>query len=311
MSCSFLNLAECITNGFQDWFLFNIAAPVIPLLSAVRYLLTTPPSIAVFGSLWGVIMHLISLFYGLFIMSAGLNFIISGYNPEKRTQAKEWLENIVLMIIFVQASYLIYSLIVEISTGITAGIVGLIDSNFFSLTFNNTVNVSLELMFGATYVIILIITVLLLGINYLFASIGVLFVPIGIFLYFIPPLRDIGKMILNTLGFIIFLPFFVGLILLGSSELVRIENYEFVKFIILVSSFFLCDIMIVLMAIAGVFRGITSLLQTNAARGVMFLKGHFLAATASGKDQSPRVERDYHPPNYHSSRQYYDQRHER
>src|SRR3989338_5387672 len=99
MACKLTNLSDCITDALSDFFLSIINAPFKPFLSTIKLLLTQPPNIAVFGSLWVVIIYLISIFYGLFILFAGFNFIISGYSAERRAQAKEWLQNIILMIL--------------------------------------------------------------------------------------------------------------------------------------------------------------------------------------------------------------------
>jgi len=135
----------------------------------------------------------------LFILFAGFNFIISGYNAEKRERAKEWLQNTILMILFVQTSFLVYTVIAELAAGLTSGIVGMIDQSFFLFTLDSLVNVFLQIVLGIFYIIILFITMIAFSINYLLASIGVLFFPFGLFFYFIPPLRDIGRFIINNL----------------------------------------------------------------------------------------------------------------
>ena len=64
--------------------------------------------IQLFAGLWAIIIYVLSMFYALLMIYAGFQFIISGYDAQKRENAKAWLRNIVIMIILVQASFFIY-----------------------------------------------------------------------------------------------------------------------------------------------------------------------------------------------------------
>jgi succinate dehydrogenase hydrophobic anchor subunit len=88
-------------------------APLQPLLDWIKSLLTGEVNPTLMLPLWTIIVYIISLFYGLFFMFAGFNFIISGHDMVKRENAKSWIRNVVLMVIFVQGSYFIYSLIIK------------------------------------------------------------------------------------------------------------------------------------------------------------------------------------------------------
>jgi len=289
MACGILNIPECIAEKLTDLILTIINAPIIPLLDILKKLLTQPPNIYAFSTLWAVIIYIISIFYGIFIMAAGVNFIISGYNAEKRERAKEWLQNILLMIFFVQASYFLYSMISEVASRLTVGVINMIDPNFFLLTLDNMVNVGLEIVLGIFYLIILFITIIAFSINYLFASIGIVFFPFGLFFYFINPLRDIGKFILSTAVFVLFIPFFASLVLLGAAELLKQGGYESIKIILMIGAFALVDIMMILLGFMAIVRSVTTVLKTDTARGLMFLKGHFLVGAAMQK-QEPRPQ---------------------
>ena len=63
--------------------------------------------------------------------------MVSGYDAEKRTKAKEWLRNIIIMIVLVQASYFLYLSVVDIGSLLTAGIINLVDENFFLFAHNS------------------------------------------------------------------------------------------------------------------------------------------------------------------------------
>ncbi len=293
-------------EAIGNFILSIINAPILPFLNVIKNLLTQPANIAPFGSVWAVLIYVISIFYGLFILFAGFNFIISGYNAEKRERAKEWLQNTILMMLFVQASFLIYKLMAELAAGIASGVVGMIDPNFFLFTLDNFSNIFLQIVLGIFYVIILFITVVTFSINYLLASMGVLFFPFGLFFYFIPPLRDIGRFVISKLVFILFLPFFASLVFLGGAELVKVGSFDMIKIVIMIGAFALVNVLMILLAILAVFRSVMGVMRSDIAHGLMLFKGHFLISSAMQKPE-PKVsnDRDYwdrihkeYPPGY-------------
>ncbi len=293
MECSLLNLPACILESLGDFILSIINAPITPFLEVIKKLLMQPANVQVFGALWSVIIYIISAFYGLFILFAGFNLIISGYNAEKRERAKEWLQNTVLMILFVQASFLIYKLIAELAASITSGVVSIIDPNFFLFTLDSLMNIFLEIALGLFYVLVLFITVIVFSVNYLLASIGVLFFPFGLFFYFIPPLRDIGRFIISKLVFILFLPFFASLILLGAAELIKVGSFSMVKIVLMIGAFALVNALMIVLALLAIFRAVMGVMRTDIARGMMFLKGHFLVGSSQKLEQNPASNREY------------------
>ena len=98
--CGLTDLAICLPQKFFEFLLSILNAPLQPLLDLTKNLLTEPVNISLFYSLWAVIIYVISLFYGLFMLFAGFNFLISGYEASKRENAKMWFRNVILMIIF-------------------------------------------------------------------------------------------------------------------------------------------------------------------------------------------------------------------
>ncbi len=287
MECELWNLPACILDAFGEFILSVINAPILPFLNILKQLLAQPSNVLAFGALWSVIIYVISTFYGLFILFAGFNFIISGYDSVKRHRAKEWLQNVILMIFFVQASFLIYSLVAELASGITSGVVDLINPDFFLFTLDNLVNVFLEIALGIFYLFILFVTVIIFAINYLLASIGVVFFPFGLFFYFIPPLRDIGRFIISKLMFILFLPFFASLILLGASQLILVGSFDMIKIVIMIAAFALVDVLMVLLAVLALLRAVTGVMRSDAARGILLLKGHFNVGNGVQKPKEP------------------------
>jgi len=273
--CGLLNLATCIPQKLFDFIISVINAPIQPLLDLTKSLLTEPVNLSIFGSIWAIIMYILSMFYGLLLLYAGFNFIISGYDVIKRDKAKTWFRNIIIMIVLVQMSYFIYSTFIDINSLITSGIVNMVDSRFFLLTADNIINIGLELFLGLIYVITLLFSVLLLTLRYIFVAVGVILIPIGIFLYFIPPLNSYGKLIINFLGICIFITFFDSLILLAGSKIVEIPLFENFKILVMIACFSIVNF---LMFYFVIFSALKSAFKTgeNVAGNIASVAKYFV-----------------------------------
>ena len=173
-------LVTAIFNSLQNFILTILNAPISPLVNFLKSLIQEPVNIDLFQRYWEIIVYVISIFYGLILLTAGFNFITSSYDIIKRERAKEWLKNSILIIIFVGSSYIIYKLMIDISAILNTGILSLVNQNLFLITIDNPVNFGLELVLLFVYIFTLIITIVLLGIRYLLASLGLVLFPIGI-----------------------------------------------------------------------------------------------------------------------------------
>jgi len=235
--CGLLNLSACLPQKLYDFFINILNSPIQPLLTLTKALMTEPIKLEAFVSLWAIILYVLSIFYGLLMLYSGFNFMISGYDAAKRAKAKEWFRNIFIMIVLVQASYFIYSAVIDVNSLLTAGVISLVDQKFFLITADNIVNIGLQFFFAFIYVITLILTVIMLTFRYIIVAAGVVFVPIGIFLYFIPPVNSYGRLILNFLGTCIFITFFDSLILLVCSKLIDIPIFQNFKILVMITAF--------------------------------------------------------------------------
>jgi hypothetical protein len=119
----------------------------------------------------------------------------------------------------------------------TAGIVNLIDENFFLLTADNITNIGLQFFFGIFYIFSLLTCVLLLMLRYLLVLIGLVLFPVGIFFYFIPITQGYGKAIFNSFGVYLFIPFVDGIVLLICSRVLDVPAFENFKILIMISAF--------------------------------------------------------------------------
>ncbi|MGE0793709.1 MAG: hypothetical protein AB7V77_06030, partial [Candidatus Woesearchaeota archaeon] len=246
--CGLTNLASCIPEKMYEFILNLINAPLQPLLELVKNLLQAHPSITLFHGIWAIVVYCISMFYGLLLIYAGMQFLFSGHNVVRREMAKEWLKNVIIMMVLIQASFYLYDLAIELGSVMSSSVLSLVDPLFFMLTADNLVNIGLEFIMVFIYAITLIFTLFFLVMRYLVVALGVLFVPIGIFCYFIPPLKSYGKMILNLLGLFVFINFLSTIIILACSMLITIPLFENIKIVIMINCFGIVNLLFILLA---------------------------------------------------------------
>ena len=179
-SCGLLNFVSCLPEAFFSYISGILNSPLQPLLSAIEGLLSAQVNVDLFSSLWVIMIYMLSMFYALFILYSGFSFVISGYDVQKRESAKEWLKNIVIMIILVQASFFIYELGVQISSSMTSATLSLVSSDIFNTSSDNLTNIGLQLVFYLSSISVLLFTSILLIIRYGIVAIGVVLFPLGI-----------------------------------------------------------------------------------------------------------------------------------
>jgi len=196
-----------------------------------------------FKPIWQIIVYILSIFYGLLLLYSGIKFIISGYSPEQREFAKEWMMNIIIMIVFVQSSYFLYSLLNDLASNLSIGVIGMINPDFFLATATDSASMKVTLILQIPYIILLLVSVILLAVRYLLVSAGIFLFPIGIFLYFIPPLRGYGKFLMNIIFLCMFLPFFQSIILLAGSLISELPVFSTFKTLILAAIFLIINVM--------------------------------------------------------------------
>ncbi len=272
--CGLLNLASCIPEKLYGFFISVLNAPLKPLLGFIKSLLTEPVNIKVLAPIWAIILYVLSIFYGLLLLYAGMNFMFSGHNEVKRAKSKEWFQNVFLMILFTQMSFFLYAMILDVSSLLTAGMMNLVNEEFFLLTADNIINIGLQFFFALFYVLTLLLTMLILMIRYLTVAIGVVLFPIGIFLYFIPPVQDYGKLILNYLGICIFIGFFDSVIFLVASQLIQIQIFENMKIMVMIGTFSMANLLMLYLLFFSIIK---SALKTTAsvARPIVSVAKYF------------------------------------
>jgi hypothetical protein len=259
VECGITNLASCIPQKFFEFILSILNAPIQSLLNLVYKLLTQPVNIEVFAEVWAVIIFILSLFYGLLLLIAGFRFLISGHSPQKRENAKSYLTNIVIMMLLVQVSFFLYSLILEVAASLTTVIFNMVEDDFFLITVDSFASLGLELIMIIPYLIVLVITLILLTLRYICVSAGVVFFALGIFFYFINPLNQYGRLIINGLFVLIFLPFFYSIIFLTSSKLLEIPAFQDFKILVMIGAFSLIIFATLLLLLFVIIKAATKI----------------------------------------------------
>ncbi|MCA9487802.1 MAG: hypothetical protein KC516_02465 [Nanoarchaeota archaeon] len=238
MSCGITNLGSCLVEKFFEFFLHLLNTPIGSLLKLISNLMIEPVNIQIFSSTWSIILYILSLFYGILLLITGFRFILSGDSPEKREKAKKSLMNILIMMVLVQISFFLYSLILDVVSALTSVIYNSIPPDFFLITFESSGGgIGLNIAMVLPYLSILLLTVIFLALRYICVGIGVIFFALGIFFYFIEPLESYGKLILNYLGVLISLPFFYSIILLTSSKFLELDIFSEMKILVMIGGF--------------------------------------------------------------------------
>jgi hypothetical protein len=253
-SCGLANLGSCLPQTFASYFSDLLNSPIEPLLNITLKLLSEPIRINIFFDMWVIIIYMLSMFYALMIVATGFSFMFSGHDPVKRENAKQWLRNILIMIILIQASYFIYELAINLSSIMTTSTLSLVNQSFFQIGMHDISDIGLQLLLALSYVLVLLITALILVIRYAVVAVGVVLLPIAIFFYFFQPLKQYGVLILNFLGICIFVTFFDGILLAGFSKITSVPILYDMKSLVLISGFLIVDILMVLLMFFSIIK---------------------------------------------------------
>ena len=235
--CGWNNIGSCLAQKFFGFMAKILSAPITPLMNWTYKLMTQPVNISIFSGVWAIIVYILSLFYGILLLFSGFKFILAGESAEKRENAKSFLTNTIIMMVLVQSSYFIYYLFVEVGASLTQVIFNMIPSSFFSITINNVGDLGLQLIMVIPYALLILVVLIFLTLRYLFVAVGVVFFALGIFFYFINPLKQYGKLILNWLLVSILLPFAYSIVFLASSKLIDVGVFSELKILVMMGAF--------------------------------------------------------------------------
>ncbi|MFH0955302.1 MAG: hypothetical protein V1777_04325 [Candidatus Micrarchaeota archaeon] len=194
------NLPQAISGALFESLKQSFFGFSQPMLDVAKTLITSNIEPMHFESLWLVFIAIINAFYLLLFMGIGLKFIVGSIDAVEREQSKQWLKKAVFMLVVVNASLLIYSLILQASSGMTTYLWDTQFETLFSPGF-----AGLDFIWTGILSLFIALTTITLILRQIILIIGIMLFPVGLFLYFIPPLESYGKIILNILGITIFM----------------------------------------------------------------------------------------------------------
>jgi hypothetical protein len=219
------------------------------VLDFSEFLITTNPDVEGMQSWHSSIVLIISSLYLLVFLVIGFMFLFYSINTEKRAKAKEWLTNAFIMIIGVNVSFYLYRLILELATAIAQFMWVTGFENFFDASSSGLNTVFLVFNLGAVA-----LAAITLFARYLFLLGGVLLFPIGIFLYFIPPLQNWGKMIFNLIGVFLFMQFVDVLVFIAAEQIAVQLAGEGIAPLVIPFAFLMIAVINILMIVYAVLK---------------------------------------------------------
>ncbi|MEW6584209.1 MAG: hypothetical protein AB1442_01210 [Nitrospirota bacterium] len=212
------NLPACISEAFFSTITSGLVYASQQFLSYSFDFMLSVPDIHWFCGPYNVIMALLETLYTLAIMGLGLYYIARSTDVEGRVKAKRWLTQIFLMVVALAFSFYIFELMLDLNQQIAAALLAEAELNFFS------VSASFSSIIFALVILIAVVTSAFLTfstllIRYILLPFLLLAFPFSIFLYFLPPTQNWGRMMLKVTAVIVFMTSFDALILLGLSAL--------------------------------------------------------------------------------------------
>lgn len=254
--CGWSNLGSCVTNSFLDTFtefLLNIInKPIDIIISFIENLLTAEPPLDLFYGVWRSVVFALSSLYGLMLLYVAVRFIVSGGSAILRERAKQQLRSTFLLILGINASYLLYDLGVQIVHYFARGLFVLVNPTFFRLTLDESL--PLQLVFGSFYLLTLTFTALVLIIRYVFLGAGVVLLPIGLVLLYLPFFEGYGRWLLNLIGANVIVSVPSTVILVAFSALLDSPLFRSLKVFLVIAAFVAMDGMILWSWYASVLK---------------------------------------------------------
>ena len=189
-----------LAQGIVDAFLQTGSGMVIgfvePMLEVAKVLMTANIDPFSLIDYWIVMVTVISAFYVIAFLLVGYKFLFGAYDAVQRAEAKEWAKNAVLIVITVNASLLLYSLMLNISSGIASF---LWSADFESLFIVDSLS-TLDFIWLNFFTIAVALAVITLVIRHIVIIFGVMIFPVALFMNFIGPLKPYGSALINLLG---------------------------------------------------------------------------------------------------------------
>ena len=229
LSDSITGIPQAVLDSFFGFVKAGFVSFVSPLFDVMKALMLYNINPFNYEGHWLVIVSIISCFYLLLFLVVGLRFLLGSYDAVQRLKAKEWFKGAIMVVISVNASLLLYSLVLLLGSGTASVLWSSELENFLILSDLNVLNL-IWLMIVALFAFLAMITLI---IRQIFLIIAVMLFPIAVFLYFIPPLKSSGSALLNLIFAFVFMQVMDVIILIGVS--IFSVEFSFLPFIELIS----------------------------------------------------------------------------
>jgi len=210
-----------VPEGVVDAFFSGVRGVVVgfvsPLFGLIRALLLRSVEPLDFSGLWLVVVGVISLFYGLLFLLVGFKFLLGSYDAVQRAEAKEWLKSAVVLVVAVNGSLLLYSLLLGLSSGLASYLWGSRLESLLEMGESSGLNLVwvFVLAFSAFFAVVT------LFLRQVTLVAGVMLFPVGVFLYLVPPLRAFGYSVLAVLVAVAFMPVVDVIVLIAVNAVVE------------------------------------------------------------------------------------------
>ena len=225
-----------------------------PFLDASKTFILSNPDPSGLVNYWQLMVQVISAFYILLFLVAGLKFVLGAYDSHQREEAKEWFKNALFVVIVLNASYLLYTVLLDVGSAIA---LEFWSSDFESLfTFASIESLNLFSLYYLSFTISLLWFTLFA--RYALLLIGVIAFPIGVFLFFVPPLKPYGSAILNLFGIAVFLQLIDVFALIVANGVLDVVGGPDFAFLVPSTTFLVMFLINLTMLLLAAVKGITS-----------------------------------------------------
>jgi len=196
------DITEPIRDFLLDWLSDLLYEVVEDLMDMIVDMISFNPDISLVYGLWSEVKNIINGFFVIVFIIAGISLLIGsimGSSPGRLLNI--WFVRTLASIIAVNASFTIFSLILDIEGALTrevfataqvSGFIGAGTAAILFLFIDFFLAVGVILVFIARHILVLILAVVF---------------PVILFLWLLPPTKMIGSALLSLTFIIVFLPF--------------------------------------------------------------------------------------------------------
>lgn len=189
-------LGQDIVGGFAGWLNELVVGAIAPLIDGSVVLLTLNPDPFLLEDLWLLGLFVVGSLAVIPLMLAGFKVMVSGDSPVGRDEAKEWLRNSLLLVVFAYLSLWLYSLLLDLASFISL----LFWSEGASALFSSGGLAGNNLLVLLVFFVAVVFLFLTMFARYILLLLVVPLLPIAVMLYFVPPVRKYGLVVFNLVG---------------------------------------------------------------------------------------------------------------